>query len=74
MTHSDQSNQLEDGAELLDQVAAVLRRYVVLPSDAAAAAVVLWVAASHGVPAWNAAPRLVIKAPEKAVANPGCWT
>ena len=26
---------------------------------------VLWIAASHGVPAWNAAPRLVIKAPEK---------
>ena len=54
-----------DGAELLDQVLDALRAYVVLPSDAAAAAVVLWVAASHGVPAWNAAPRLVIKAPEK---------
>jgi hypothetical protein len=38
---------------------------VVLPSDPAAATVVLWVAAGHGVPAWNAGPRLVIKAPEK---------
>jgi uncharacterized protein DUF3631 len=57
--------QLEDGAELLDHVADVLRAYVVLPSDAAAAAVVLWITASHGVQAWNAAPRLVIKAPEK---------
>ena len=55
----------EDGARLLDQVLNALRAYVVLPSDAAGAAVVLWVAASHGTPAWNAAPRLVIKAPEK---------
>lgn len=57
--------ELEDGAELLDQVAGVLRNYVVLPSAEAAAAVVLWIGASHGVQAWNAAPRLVIKAPEK---------
>lgn len=57
--------ELEDGAGLLDQVLSVLRTYVVLPSDAAAAAVVLWIGASHGVQAWNAAPRLVIKAPEK---------
>jgi hypothetical protein len=42
-----------------------MRAYVVLPSEAAATAVVLWIAASHGVPAWNAAPRLVVKAPEK---------
>ncbi|MBB5981502.1 DUF3631 domain-containing protein [Kribbella solani] len=26
---------------------------------------VLWIAATHGVPAWNCAPRLVIRAPEK---------
>lgn len=54
-----------DGAELLDQMVGALRRYVVMPSDEAAAAIVLWVAATHGMPAWNAAPRLVIKAPEK---------
>ena len=66
MTHPPtEAAQLEDGTELLDQVDAQLRRYVVLPSDAATAAVVLWVAASHGAAAWNAAPRLVIKAPEK---------
>ena len=57
--------ELEDGAELLDQVAGALRGYVILPSAEAAAAVVLWIAASHGAPAWHAAPRLVIKAPEK---------
>ena len=65
MNRPDHDGSLVDGDELLDQVAAVLRTYVVLPSDAAAAAVVLWVAASHGAPAWHAAPRLVIKAPEK---------
>jgi hypothetical protein len=54
-----------DGAQLLDDVAATIRRYVVLPSDAALTAVVLWIAATHGVPAWNCAPRLVIRAPEK---------
>ncbi len=42
-----------DGAELLDQVLSALRRYVVMPSDEAAAAVVLWMAATHGMPAWN---------------------
>ena len=28
-------------------------------------AIVLWIAATHAMPAWNTAPRLVIKAPEK---------
>ncbi len=54
-----------DGAELLDDVAATIRRYVVLPSPAALIAVVLWIAATHAVPAWNCAPRLVIRGPEK---------
>ncbi|GAA3636329.1 DUF3631 domain-containing protein [Microlunatus ginsengisoli] len=52
-------------AELLDQIEAALCSYVVLPTDHAAAAVVLWIAATHAMPAWNTAPRLVIKAPEK---------
>lgn len=64
-TEPSTAESVEDGAELLDQVLGVIRRYVVLPPEPAAAAVVLWVAASHGTPAWNAAPRLVIKAPEK---------
>lgn len=62
---SDSAAVVVDGAELLDQVLGALRRYVVMPSDEAATAVVLWVAATHGIPAWNAAPRLVIKGPEK---------
>ena len=35
------------------------------PTDHAAVAVVLWIAATHAMPAWNTAARLVIKAPEK---------
>ena len=64
-SHADNPVGLVDGAELLDQVEAAICSYVVLPSDHTAAAVVLWVAATHAVPAWNTAPRLVIKAPEK---------
>ena len=54
-----------DGAELLDRLRAVLARYVVLPSDETADAVVLWIAATHAQPSWAHAPRLVIRAPEK---------
>ncbi|MGH3611661.1 MAG: DUF3631 domain-containing protein [Pseudonocardia sp.] len=54
-----------DGAALLDAVHSAVARYVVLPSPAAAVAVVLWIAASHAQLAWAHAPRLVIRAPEK---------
>jgi hypothetical protein len=64
---NDNHDQVEaiDGAELLDDVAATITRYVVLPNTSALIAVVLWVAATHAVPAWNCAPRLVIRAPER---------
>jgi hypothetical protein len=55
----------EDGASLLDELRAVLVKYVVFPSPASADAVTLWVAATHAQKAWNCATRLVIKAPEK---------
>src|SRR5215204_3492249 len=64
-TPTDTTPELIDGAELLDKVAATITRYVVLPSPTALTAVVLWIAATHAVPAWNCAPRLVIRAPEK---------
>ena len=54
-----------DGAALLDEVAGALSRYVVLPTAEATVGVVLWIAATHAAPAWNCAPRLVIRAPEK---------
>jgi hypothetical protein len=53
------------GAVLLDAVHAALTRYVVLPTPHAADAVALWIAATHGQPAWAHAPRLVIRGPEK---------
>jgi len=53
------------GAELLDDLHAAVTRYVVLPSEHAADAVVLWIAASHALPAWQHAPRLAIASPEK---------
>lgn len=54
-----------DGAELLDELWSALARYVVLPSQEALDAVVLWIAATHGQPAWTHATRLVVKSPLK---------
>jgi hypothetical protein len=54
-----------DGAALLDRVETTLCRYVVLPTTHTITAVVLWIAATHAAPAWNIAPRLVIRGPEK---------
>ncbi|TDU89447.1 uncharacterized protein DUF3631 [Kribbella voronezhensis] len=65
MSTTNDTGETMNGAELLDEVRAVIARYVVLPSEAAGVAVVLWIAATHAVSAWNCAPRLVIRAPEK---------
>jgi hypothetical protein len=54
-----------EGAHLLAQLHTALTRYVILPSAEAAVAVALWIAASHAQAAWQHAPRLVIRAPEK---------
>jgi len=54
-----------DGAALLGELHAALTRYVVLPSPEAADAIVLWIAATHAVPAWNCAPRLDVTSPVK---------
>ncbi len=55
----------EPGAALLSEVEATIARYVLLPSPAASVAVVLWIAATHAIAAWNCAPRLVVRAPER---------
>ncbi|MFL6127231.1 DUF3631 domain-containing protein [Actinophytocola sp.] len=65
MTIHDTRDEYLTGAELLDVTRTALTRYVCLPSDEAADAVVLWIAATHAQPAWAHAPRLVIRAPEK---------
>jgi len=55
----------DSGDELLGELGAALARYVVLPTPEASVAVTLWIAATHAAPAWNTAPRLVIRGPEK---------
>jgi hypothetical protein len=54
-----------DGALILQELRAILTRYVILPSAEAAVAVALWIAATHAQQSWAHAPRLVIRAPEK---------
>lgn len=54
-----------DGVALLDELRAVLMRYVAFPDEHAAVAVTLWIAATHALPAFECAPRLVITSPEK---------
>lgn len=54
-----------DGVELLDDLLSTLNRYVVFPDQHAAAAVALWIATTHALPAFQHAPRLVINSPEK---------
>jgi 5S rRNA maturation endonuclease (ribonuclease M5) len=54
-----------DGSVLLDDLRDTLNKYVVFPDDHAAVAVTLWIAATHALPAFECAPRLVITSPEK---------
>lgn len=60
---SDYSNL--DGATLLDTVRDTIQRYVILPSEDALIAVVLWVAATHAVDRFDHATRLAIHSPLK---------
>ncbi|MBX7469077.1 MULTISPECIES: DUF3631 domain-containing protein [unclassified Streptomyces] len=54
-----------EGEQVLSDLRAQFRRYVVLPSDDALAAVTLWVAATHLQTAWQHAPRLAVVGPAK---------
>jgi hypothetical protein len=53
-----------DGAQVLDEVEAFLRRFVAFPSDAAAIAATLWAAHTHAVDAFESTPRLAVLSPE----------
>lgn len=55
----------ENGAALLDELRSTLTTYVVMPTEYAADAVTLWIAATHSVSALTHATRLVIRSPEK---------
>ncbi|MEU8958504.1 DUF3631 domain-containing protein [Streptomyces sp. NPDC048518] len=56
---------LSEGEQVLADLRAQFRRYVVLPSEDALTAVTLWVAATHLQTAWQHAPRLAIVGPAK---------
>jgi hypothetical protein len=59
------SDESTDGATLLDELRNTLTRYVIFPSNHAASATALWIAATHTLPAFECAPRLVITSPGK---------
>lgn len=54
-----------DAAELLEAVLTVLRRYVILPSEAELHAIAVWVLHSHAINGAHATPYLVVLSPEK---------
>ena len=47
-----------DGAELLDRALAFIERFVILPSDYAGVALVLWAGHTHLMDVWETTPRL----------------
>lgn len=64
------ANQVEpmpepDGAALLDDLHSTINHYVVLQDRHTSASVALWIAATHAVPAFECAPRLVATSPDK---------
>src|SRR6516165_8440817 len=56
-------------ADLLDAALAALNTYVVFTGQHYPKAATLWTAVTHGMEAWNAAPRLVITSPQKRCAK-----
>jgi hypothetical protein len=64
MAGTERSEELK-GAALLDAVHTTLTRYVKFDGDHQSVAVTLWTAATHAIPAWQHATRLVITSPSK---------
>ncbi len=54
----------QDGAALLDDVAAFTARFVAYPSDHAGIAHVLWIAHTHFMERWDSTPRIAFLSPE----------
>lgn len=54
----------QDGAAVLDEVDALLTRFVVFPSEEARHAVALWCAHAHVLDAFETTPRLAFLSPE----------
>lgn len=53
------------GDALLDDVADAIKTYCILPDEHALTGVVLWIACTHMTPAFEYAPRLVVRSAEK---------
>jgi hypothetical protein len=54
-----------DGAELLAELVAAIKRFLILPSESAAVAIALWIAFTHAIEATDVAPILAILSPQK---------
>lgn len=57
-------NGLDEGAGILSEVDAFIRRFCALPSDAAHTAVTLWAAHTHMFESFHTTPRLAFLSPE----------
>lgn len=55
---------IDSGAELLDEVEALLGRYVVYPGSHERVAHVLWIAHAHLMGCWESTPRIAFLSPE----------
>ncbi|MCH0557672.1 DUF3631 domain-containing protein [Streptomyces sp. MUM 16J] len=60
-----EGSERSEGAQILADLRARIKRFVVMPSEEALTAVTLWVAATHLQPAWQHAPRLAVVGPAK---------
>lgn len=66
MINADDVDPLPDeGVELLEELLATLKKYVIFPTEHAAVATALWITVTHALPAFQCAPRLVITSPQK---------
>jgi hypothetical protein len=61
-----------DGADLLDQVSAFLKRFLAYPSDDARVAHTLWIAHTHFMDRWDSTPRIAFLSPEPGSGKSRC--
>jgi len=64
VTTPDPYGETLDGAQLLDQVEAMLARFVAFPSEHALIATALWIAHTHALDEFETTPRLAFLSPE----------
>jgi len=57
-------DEVPDGAEVLGLILAMLKTFLVYPSEHAATAHVLWIAHTHAMNAWESTPRIAFLSPE----------